>query len=70
MARANSKTIFTDLTITNELFGFKDDGKDVNIPLYAIRDLFVSSLTGVTNEFVLSETLDSDGSYLKFFNYR
>jgi hypothetical protein len=63
MARAGSKEIFKKINLRNEVFGFKDNGVDVNIPLYAIRDLLIGSLSEVTNEFILSETTESIGSF-------
>ena len=64
MPRANIKPVERKPLLANEIFGFRNNGEDINIPLSSIRNLIVDSLSGVTNEFVLLETLDVDSSFI------
>lgn len=51
MGRANNKTVNSNPTLDFEIFGFDEDGKDINIPLSAIAGL------------INSETLEDFGIY-------
>lgn len=63
MAKANNKPKENNPNLQYEIYGFRENGEDVNIPILAIKNLIESSLSGVTNNFILSETPISDGAF-------
>lgn len=63
MGKANNKPLYTTPSLEDEVFGFKSDGEDVNIPLSAIQELFDKANSGITNEFQLSKNNLEEGTF-------
>lgn len=63
MGRANNKPLHTNLSLDDEIFGFKANGQDVNIPLSVLQQLFNKMSSGITNTFKLSNNVLEEGSF-------
>lgn len=64
MAKAGNYPIEITPSLSHEVFGFKPDGSDVNIPLSSIYNLFGKAASGVTNKYVLSKSTLAEGSFV------
>jgi hypothetical protein len=64
MARANSKPTYTNPTLNDEVFGFKENGEDVNIPLISIYNLVKMSTTGVPHNYICDASTFENGNFL------
>lgn len=80
MAKANEKPIENAPNLQYEIYGFRENGEDVNIPLSAILNLTDSINNGTINLFSLTDSVINNGNFssnslnfnsvgtLKFFN--
>lgn len=64
MARANNQKKDNSPTLNYEIFGFDENGNDVNIPISAIRDLFATD-NSLTEFKIYSTQLDYVGQSIE-----
>ena len=64
MSKASDKPLETSPSLSQEVFGFDEQGNNINIPLLAIKELFENSDSGTESKYTLSETSVSNGSFI------
>ena len=61
MGKASKKETENNPSLNDEILGFKENGKNITIPLSSIKNLIESSLSGISNVFTFSNDALSIG---------